>query len=965
MAEQTNPSNSNNIEMEGTANESSQFTQIGKIEANQVFIGDQSATPLLDKLEKSSESESVRVLKTGDSPKRIEYWQGRKDEIDQIYQWLTNDNICLIGIEGIGGTGKSVLASKIYEEIDEFPKRFWADVSSGAILFSDLARRVLTEFGSSVPDNELELVNALIQCLRSRQYLLVIDNLESLLTIERKWKSQFYQDFFNSWLEFGSNSKILITTRERPELMGFEWLLLKGLKTEEGANLLTELGITGEVTAFSELVDGHPLLLKIVANLIKNEYSQDPNIERLADLGLGNLQQLLTDSRVVCQHRRENVGMVLVLYASFNRLTLWQQKWLQNLSVYRGSFDGEAAKQMLTQVDESDALPKEIRDIEQELRQFVKRSLLEQQLTPKERFSFQPVVLEYLKFKAGNQNQAHSQAIAYFAQKVKQKPWQTLEDVKEYLEIVYHQCQLEEYANANEILSYCDNFLSLRGYYSTITEVNQPLVENWQPKDNEEKKNFGWVFNRLGNAYDSLGQYQTAIDYHQQHLEISKEIGDRYGQGNSLGNLGNAYDSLGQYQTAIDYHQQSLDIAREIGDRRGEGNSLGSLGNAYYSLGQYQTAIDYLQQWLEISKEIGDRRGEGSSLGNLGLAYDSLGEYQTAIDYHQQSLEISKEIGDRLGEGNSLGNLGNAYHSLGQYQTAIDYHQQWLEISKEIGDRRGEGNSLGNLGNAYHSLGQYQTAIDYHQQSLEISKEIGDRRGEGNSLGNLGNAYHSLGQYQTAIDYHQQSLEISKEIGDRRGEGNSLGNLGNAYHSLGQYQTAIDYHQQSLEISKEIGDRLGEGNSLGNLGNAYDSLGQYQTAIDYHQQHLEISKEIGDRLGEGNSLGNLGNAYDSLGQYQTAIDYHQQWLEISKEIGGRRGEANSLFNLGNSLSKIKQKSNAINAYKNARQLFQEMGLDSYVQMCDDAINKLSQSSGNWFKRLLRWFRNWLRRLLGG
>ena len=84
----------------------------------------------------------------------------------------------------------------------------------------------------------------------------------------------------------------------------------------------------------------------------------------------------------------------------------------------------------------------------------------------------------------------------------------------------------------------------------------------------------------MGNAYYSLGQYQQAIEYYQQWLAIAREIGDRGGEANSLGNLGNAYYSLGQYQQAIEYHQQSLAIAREIGDRRGEAIALFNLGNA-------------------------------------------------------------------------------------------------------------------------------------------------------------------------------------------------------------------------------------------------------------------------------------------------------------------------------------------------------------------------------------------------
>ncbi len=229
----------------------------------------------------------------------------------------------------------------------------------------------------------------------------------------------------------------------------------------------------------------------------------------------------------------------------------------------------------------------------------------------------------------------------------------------------------------------------------------------------------------LGSAYYSLSEFNQAIDFYQQALEICKEIGDRSGQANSLNNLGNGYYSLGQYQQAIQLYQQSLEIAREIGDRNGEASSLGNLGNASYSLGQYQQAIQFQQQQLEICREIGDRNGEAISLNNLGLAYESLGQYQQAIQFYQQSLEICIQIGNRNGEANSLGNLGNAYNSLGQYQQAIQFHQQQLEICREIGDRNGEANSLGNLGLALKKVGRRKEYVDALNASRKIYEELG------------------------------------------------------------------------------------------------------------------------------------------------------------------------------------------------------------------------------------------------
>ncbi|WP_235006950.1 CHAT domain-containing protein, partial [Calothrix rhizosoleniae] len=121
-------------------------------------------------------------------------------------------------------------------------------------------------------------------------------------------------------------------------------------------------------------------------------------------------------------------------------------------------------------------------------------------------------------------------------------------------------------------------------------------------------------------------------------------MGNRRGVANSLGSLGNAYYRLGDYKKAIDYHQQHLAISKEIGNRQGVANSLGNLGNAYHSLGNYKKAIDYHQQYLAISKEIGNRRGVAVSLNNLGLALQKSGKLVAAENHLRQAITTYEDI---------------------------------------------------------------------------------------------------------------------------------------------------------------------------------------------------------------------------------------------------------------------------------------------------------------------------------
>ena len=599
MTQEPNPNHPKSIKLEGTAQGESKLIQVGSVETENLNLTAE-LVQFLVHLESSTKSESPGVLKAGNPNKSLAYWQGRTAEIANLKLWLNNPNIPLIGIEGIGGIGKSMLSAYIYEDetIAGFTKRFWADVSSG-VIFTDVATQVLQEFGFRVPEQETQLVQALVKCLQSGEYLLIIDNLESLLQTDGIWGSQFYEDFFTTWVECGGKSKVIVTTRERPELpKRWEWLPLSGLKIEDGIKLLTALGIQGNLEEFVKLVDGYPLLLRFVADLLKVEYPQDPHLKRLESLGLGNLQQLLTDAKVVGSHRRENVAMVLVLDTSFGRLSELQKSLLQNISVYRGAVNSQAATAVCLGSSET--------EIERELRNLVKRSFLSENLIDDGRwFEFQPVVLEYVRYKAGDQTEAHQKAINYYLLNVKQKPWQTKDDIQEYLEIFYHFYQLADYDSAFEVIRHCDDFLTLRGYYANQVELYGQLVNKWSELDDRQNWNYRASLTSLGNAYKSLGQYERAIAFHQQSLDIFKDIGDIQGESASLNNLGKAYDSLGQYERAIAFYQQSLDITKHIGNRDGEALCLQNLGVTYGKCGRIKEAYSASYQAQMIRKEIG------------------------------------------------------------------------------------------------------------------------------------------------------------------------------------------------------------------------------------------------------------------------------------------------------------------------------------------------------------------------
>lgn len=103
--------------------------------------------------------------------------------------------------------------------------------------------------------------------------------------------------------------------------------------------------------------------------------------------------------------------------------------------------------------------------------------------------------------------------------------------------------------------------------------------------------------------------------------------------------MGNTYTLLKDYRTTIDYHQRHLAIAQELGDKIGEARSCWSLGNAYSSLGDHEKALHYAKLHYILAKELDDIDGQATAkiniidlnkiLGLPDLSFDSDSEFET------------------------------------------------------------------------------------------------------------------------------------------------------------------------------------------------------------------------------------------------------------------------------------------------------------------------------------------------
>ena len=165
-----------------------------------------------------------------------------------------------------------------------------------------------------------------------------------------------------------------------------------------------------------------------------------------------------------------------------------------------------------------------------------------------------------------------------------------------------------------------------------------------------------------GQALESRGDARGAMMKYEACRAAGQAMQDQgYAQAveaAALGSLGTAYDSLGQYDKATEHLTAALAISREIGDRQGEGSGLANLGVVHLtSLNDPAAALPFIQEaaaafdaiWSgcrtdEQLVSIGDTTMPTIIASNLQLAYVQLGQPEAALEAAERARSRAFEL---------------------------------------------------------------------------------------------------------------------------------------------------------------------------------------------------------------------------------------------------------------------------------------------------------------------------------
>ena len=167
--------------------------------------------------------------------------------------------------------------------------------------------------------------------------------------------------------------------------------------------------------------------------------------------------------------------------------------------------------------------------------------------------------------------------------------------------------------------------------------------------------------------------------------------------------MGSCFYKEGRYSTALEHHQEALDIRNKVlpPDHPDVASSLNSIGVCLGSQGNYKEALEHHRKALAIREKAfpRDHRNVATDFANIGVCLGSQGNYKEALEYHRKALAIKEKVlpPDHPGIATTLGNIGVC---LDDDKEALEYCRKALAIREKVlpPDHPDIATSLDNIG---------------------------------------------------------------------------------------------------------------------------------------------------------------------------------------------------------------------------------------------------------------------------
>jgi len=655
----------------------------------------------------SKETEKSNLLA---SLPRRPYFVGRQEEIQSILQSLQpNSRTFIVGIEAIGGMGKSTLAIEIaYRciENDLFESVIWISAKESMLTLqgiepivpeaktlSDILITIGTNLGNPTIGN-LSIQDQIKRAynLLSRQTtLLVLDNFESLSKNEQR-------DILDFLRRSPITLKVVITSRER--VSEGQIIRLQGLSFEESNALLEwdaqqkNIHLTKDQSKYLvDLTGGLPLaLLWVHGQIAVLGYSATQVLDKLSlDTDIPILQYCFNHSwNLLRQSNEKNILFILAL---------------QPEAVSR-----EALKE-IAGIEDSDNFDNAISDL-------LQLTLIEHE-SGKDYFSILPLTRRFIRTQFVTDRKFIKQAELKIAQY--------------YVKLLSQKSSFKEWRGYDELLLDRNNILSVAQWCYKSVQKKQ----NNSTSLTKQIKNIAEILVQIGTQFGSV-LWQRAYWYDRMilahaALSAAKLLSDWKSMSTFARNISWIYFYQGDYLRALHWAEEALSATTKTEEELLIAAAKRSLGAVELRLGNFDRSETMLRDVLKTTEEYAS---DDYGIYSKGFAQHGLGELEyergntdKAKEWYQKALDtwqdpIRKDPVRHVSY--ALNGLGFVALKEKRYEDAKRFFTEGIQSAEEFGrvDELAKG-QLG-LASVYLETGiDLKTALTLVNESIESFQQQG------------------------------------------------------------------------------------------------------------------------------------------------------------------------------------------------------------------------------------------------
>ncbi len=673
---------------------------------------------------------------------------GREQDVAAICTLLSRPAVRLLTLLGVGGIGKTRLVIQVASQLrDRFADGVCfvglASIRDPSLLLSSIAHELGLQEGGEQP-----LVETVTTWLRDKQFLLLLDNFEQIVSA-----ALLVVDL----LAACPRLVILVTSREVLRLSPEQLFPVPPLALPDLAQLpeQEELAQYAAVSLFvqrtraikpdfrltqangrviAELcvrLDGLPLALELAAARIKLL----PPQALLARLG--HRLQVLTGGVRDAPARQQTLRNTIQW--SYDLLAAQEQRLFRCLSVFAGGCRLSAAEAICGAG--GDAAPGMGGWVLDGVTSLIDKSLLQQteQEGEEPRLAMLETIREYgrecLETLGEAEGMQHAHAAYYLALAEEAQQWMPGPGMGNWLERLQR-----EHENLRAALAW----LVEHNEWEAALRLGGALLHFW------------WM-----RGYLSEGRVELA-----RALAGSQGVVATPVRAKALLAAGTLAALQGDYAQAEALCGESLALFRALGDHRSSAYSLTTLEYAAMHQSNYAAARSLLEEAESLFREVEDKDGIALALGHLATVCLLQGEYDRARTLVEEAVVLSREGGDSWSIANALLLLAIVMFCQGDLTRSHALLEESLALARQEGYKEYIAYSLWISGQVALLQGDQAAARSLLEESLTLFKEMGKRQYIAQSLSGLAVVSLVQGDYAAARALLEESLALFKAGGN-------------------------------------------------------------------------------------------------------------------------------------------------------------------------------------------------------